>query len=155
MFNAFDYPDDSVIEQCRENELKDGRDIKRSIRVLQGTHGTHVCAVAVARDENVYMENRILTIPVSGDPLSRECYDTIRDVFVVEGVDWIEVGNIPVNYILHAGDSNFSWNIDVPVPQSVINRYLSKEQKANLNQWKSRWNRSDYRIEFLQSLLVY
>lgn len=157
MFNAFGYTeiDDSIVEYCRENELKDSRDIKRSIRVSQGTQGTHICAVAVARDDDSRMENRILALPVSGEPLSRECYDTVRDVFVVEGVDWIEVGDIPVNYILHAGDSNSGWNIDVPIPLSVIKRYLSKDQKLSLDKWMSRWNRSDYRIEFLQSLLVY
>lgn len=155
MFNEFDYPDDGVVERCHENEIKDSRDIKRSIKVLQGTQGTHVCAIAVACHDNSCMENRIMAVPLSGDPLSRECYDTIRDVFVVGGVDWIEIGDIPVNYTLCAGESNSSWNIDIPAPPSVIKRYLSKEQKEKLNQWKSRWNRLDYRIEFLQSLLVY
>lgn len=147
--------DDEIFESCRENEEKDSREIKRSLRVSQATHGTYVCAVAVARDDDDLIENRLLTIPVMGEPLSKECYDTIRDVFVVEGVDWMEIGIIPVNYVLHFGEHQGSWDIDIPLPPSVIKRYLDKDQKTLLNRWKSRWSRSDYRIDFLQSISVY
>lgn len=147
--------DEKVLAECQEHEERDSREIKRSFKLSQASHGTYVCAVAVARDDDNLIENRLITVPVAGEPLSKECYDTIRDVFVVEGVDWFEVGLIPVNYTLQIGENQGSWKVDVPLPISVIKKYLTDDQKIAFNRWKSRWNRSDYRIDFLQSISVY
>jgi len=148
----YDATNEELVEACRKNHLKDSREIKRAVQVEQSMQGTYICAVAVRKNED---ENRLLAVPVFGEPLSRECYDTVRDVFVVEGVDWVEVGSIPVNYTIRLGEETYGWQMDIPVPTSVIKRHLTKEQKHRLNCWKSRWNRKDYKIEYLQSLQVF
>lgn len=143
--------DERIFQMCQDNLLKDCRDTKKTLKVEQDDNGTHITALATAKD---YIKNSILIVPVeTSTPLNLEVYDTVRDAYVVEGVDFVDLGHIPVNY--RVAMESAQWYADVPVPPSVIRRYISAEQKKKLDRFKSRWNGKLYDITYLQSLQVY
>lgn len=133
-----------------EDVVKDARDIKRNLHVEQGDSGIFVYAVAISED----MCDGFLSIPaIFGTPLGNECYDMIKDVYYVEGNAYLEIGSIPINYKLV--DSGNGWFSDIPLPISVLKRYMTREQKKSMSGWKVKYPAPIYRIEFLQLLNVY
>lgn len=133
-----------------EEIVKDRRDVKRNLSVEQHDVGIFVYAIASTIDKG----DGILKIPAKfGEPIGNECYDMIRDVYYVEGVDYLSVGNIPVNYKLV--DRTSCWSSDIPLPKPVLRRHMSAEQKAKLADWKLQYPSSNYQIQFLQILNVY
>lgn len=142
--------ENDIISFCEGNLSKDSREIKRSIKIHQGYCGTYICAVAVSTTNDEL--NNLMNVPVDGTPLNKECYDSVRDFYVVEGVEWIEVGSIPVNYFL-----NFSidFQIDIPLPKNVIKKYLTDDQRERFDSWCAKWNAKDFDIDLLQSVQTY
>jgi len=133
-----------------EEIVKDRRDVKRNLKVVKYDIGVFVYAIASSIDEG----DGILQIPAKfGEPIGNECYDMIRDVYYVEGVDYMSIGSIPVNYKLV--DATSCWSSDIPLPKPVLRRHMSAEQKAKLSDWKLQYPSSNYQIQFLQILNVY
>jgi hypothetical protein len=130
--------------------VKDARDIKRNLHVEQGDSGVFVYAIAVSKE----VIDSFISIPAKfGTPLGNECYDMVKDVYYVEGRSYLEIGEIPINYRLV--DSTNCWVSDIPLPRSVMKRYMTEEQKKKMSEWKSQYSSSLYNIEFLQVLSVY
>ena len=139
-----------VFEEDTKDFVKDKRDIKRNLHVEQGDMGVFVYAIASTKDGN----DSFLTIPAKfGDPIGNECYDIIKDVYYVHGVDFLMIGSISMNYRLV--DNTNRWFSDIPLPLSVLKRYMSEEQMTRWMDWKSMYPPSIYDIEFLQVLNVY
>ena len=139
-----------VVEEGTKDLVKDKRDIKRNLHVEQGDTGIFVYAIANSKDE----DDSFITIPAKfGEPIGNECYDMIKDVYYVHGVDFLAIGNISINYRLV--DNTNCWFSDIPLPLSVLKRHMSVGQKRKLDDWKSMYPPSAYNIEFLQVLNVY
>lgn len=138
--------DELLLNQLADLSLKDSREIKRHIQVIQFSEGTDVYAYAYA----LKGKNVTLTITSQdGDPIQRSIYDAVRDVYVVEGVNWHRLGFVPVNYKLTmTGLEN--WEIDIPLPIKTIKRYLSTEQRRSFEYWLSHFHKDDYLINYLQ-----
>jgi hypothetical protein len=131
---------------------KDSRDIKRCLHVLRDSFGVRVYAVAVSNDDDY---NETLKIPATaGEALCAEVYDLVSDCYYVVGAGWHDIGIIPVNYRLSM-ESVCGSEIDIPLPPSVIRRYMATSQKENFNAWKSGFRGKKYTIKFLQVLNVY
>lgn len=144
-----DLTDILVVEDTKDL-VKDKRDIKRNIHVERGDTGVFVYAVAKTKDE----DDSFITIPAKfGEPIGNECYDIIKDVYYVQGVDFLAVGSISINYRLV--DNTSCWFSDIPLPLSVLKRHMSAKQRKRLDDWKSMYPSSVYTIEFLQVLNVY
>ena len=127
--------------------VKDQRDIKRGISVTQDTEGVFVYAVAQSSEFNEY-----LSIPAtSGEPIDKQCYDGIRDMFYVSGLSYHTIGSVPVNYRMEM--KNTDWSIDVPVPFSVLKRHMTEEQLRQYKEWKSEHKNCD--IKFIQLVNVF
>lgn len=131
-----------------EEELiaRDRRDIKRNITVMENGSGVYVYAVAVSLGEN-----RIHIPAVMGDPIGKCCYDMIRDVFYVRGDSYHSIGYIPVNYKLWMDEA--VWDVDVPLPPSVIKRHMTKEQLEKFKAWRSM--HKSHEIEYFQLVNVF
>lgn len=147
-----DLTDILVVEEDTKDLVKDSRDIKRNLHVERGDAGIFVYAVAKTKTKGE--DDSFITIPAKfGEPIGNECYDMIRDVYYVQGVDFLAVGNISINYRLV--DSTSCWFSDIPLPLSVLNRHMSAKQRKRFDDWKSMYSSSIYNIEFLQVLNVY
>lgn len=145
------YSVNDIDSQHFENVPKDTKDIKRAIRLQQFDNGMHLTAVAVSNDAYA---NKVLEIPAySGDSLDSEVYDMVRDCYRVRGVDWHEIGEIPINYRLVM--EGVSWEVDVPVPMTVAKRYFSDYQNEEFEKWRANYKASQYRIQLVQVVGVY
>jgi len=129
---------------------KDARDIKRSVEVTICSRPTLVYVVAIADKEE---DNRVLFVPCYGTPISHDVYDSVRDGFVFYASDVFEIGKIPVSYNLHLNDSE--WVEEIPLPMSVIKRYLTPDQKLKYNLWRSKFSNDEHRFTTAQMLGVY
>ena len=143
--------DDELFFSVEKNMQKDIRDIKRNF-VLNVSHNreTVVYVAAVSLHDDL---NETLFIQCSGTPLTHEAYDAVRDGFVLFAVDQYFVGSIPISYTLSCPESE--WEVDVPLPMSVIKRYLTDEQKMRFAEWKSRYDKVMFTFEVVQILGVY
>lgn len=139
-------PDPEPSEDFLKNLPRDSKELKKALRVEQDTCGVQVFAVAVHHD---FEKNKPLEIPAAfGSPLSDDVYDTVRDSYHVEGVDFFEVGMVPVNYRIYLEDT--IWQVDVPLPFSLIKKYLTDSQKEAFEKWKAAYKSGQYTIQFLQ-----
>lgn len=114
---------------------KDCRDIKRAIALDVSLKPTHVYIVAVHKSEE---ENELLLVKCHGVPLTTDVYDSVRDGFIIRGISIFEVGSVPVGYKLQI--DNLDFEVDIPLPMSVIRRYMTEEDKQALTTWKSRFD---------------
>lgn len=137
--------------QLDKSYSKDRKDIKRAIDLDQNDTGLHVVAIAVSKHD----ANRSINISArEGVCLCHEFHDHVRDCYHVYAVDYLEIGHIPVNYVITiTGIDN--WYVDVPLPLSVLRRYMTLGQKKRFDAWKTKYPESDYYITFLQILNVY
>ena len=112
---------------------KDIRDIKRSFTLEKSYRRTWVAIIATSEWDS---SNRTILIPCNGMPITREVYDSVRDGFVVDAVDYFEVGSIPVSYKIFSEDCD--WSYEVPLPMAIIRRYMSEKQKSDFAVWKAK-----------------
>ena len=131
-----------------ENAQKDSKEIKKSIRLEQNYFGVYVLALAV--HENCDFNKKIEITTDIGTPLTPEVHDTVRDLYYLEGLDVFDLGHIPVSYRLFCDECD--WDTHVPLPFSVIKRYLTKEKKINFNKWKNKFEKENLKIKFIQFL---
>jgi hypothetical protein len=125
---------------------QDKKDIKRNLTVSEDSHGVYVYAIAISK--NKFCAEHVSIPTVYGEPIGSHCYDMINDRFFIRGVSSHYIGLIPVNYKLKMSDSG--WSVDVPLPFTVIKRYMSDEQIKDFKNWKSRHKRHE--IKYFQVL---
>jgi hypothetical protein len=124
-----------------------GRDFRSSLEFIQSPDTVRVIAVALAHDRS---QNKDLLIPCGdGDPLNNEVYDLVKDAFHVTGVDFLDLGEIPLSFCVQMKDV-YGWQVDIPLPSNVVRRFLTTEQAKNLKQWQAQYSRREYSIRYLQ-----
>lgn len=128
----------------------DTREIKKEIRLEQRTSGVVAFVVAVHNDLD---KNRILEVPAEkGKPLSYEAYDIVRDCYHVLGQSFHIIGKIPVNYVAYFKE--VAWEMDVPLPLSILRRHMNEYQKKAHDNWLSKYEKTNYEIRYFQMLSV-
>lgn len=135
-------------DDIQEMTPKDRRDIKRNISVVRGEDAVYVYAIAVSRD--IYNDDYISVPATLGDPIGDMCYNIVQDRFYVKGVSYHMIGEIPVSYRLEIDNH---WQVNVPLPPSVIKRYMTELQRSDFLEWKQSYKNCD--IEFMQLLSVF
>lgn len=130
---------------------RDTKGLRRSFKFFKDEAGTIVYAVAISNNPDL---NRRIEIPAAyGSPVTHEVYNTMRDCIFLSGVDVHEVGFIPVSYHISLPDCD--WDVCVPLPFAVIKRYMSKDQLASFNKWKSSFDGEKFTFQFVQEVSVF
>jgi hypothetical protein len=142
--------DDLLMVPSETFSQKDIRDIKRSMKIEMAYRPTIVYVAAVSDDEK---ENKILFIPCFGSPVTQDVYDSVRDGFVLCASEFYKVGSVPVSYRIELDESE--WSSEIPLPMSVIKRYLTEEQKQGFANWKAKFDKDSHRFITAQMLGVY
>lgn len=138
-------------EEDPKKPAKDNRDIKTSLEVVTQHKGVLVYLVARHPSKGSYNSNTRLSCK-KGKPISKEIYDVTTDSYIIDASDYCKIGDIPVNFQLRLkNDDNFV--IDIPAPERVLKRYMTKEQLDSLEQFKTSYKGFDF--QFLQVLKVY
>lgn len=123
---------------------KDRKGIKKAIELRHIDYGTDIIAYAWSNIE----KNRDLLISImDGEPLQENVYDTVRDCYIVEGIDWMYAGSIPFGCRLEIKGID-DWSADIPLPLNLVRRFLTKEQNSTLNAWIK--SHKDCSIHYLQ-----
>ena len=137
-----------------ENLPIDLKDFRKKVQLVQMDDGMciHVVAINIKNPEL----NNVRSIPAyTGEALNVGVYDLVKDNYCIECESYHELGSIPVNYKLWVKGA-YSWMIDVPLPLSIIERYLSERQKENFGNWKlGLGNLKDYTLDTIQVVDVY
>jgi hypothetical protein len=152
LFMYFETPSEDIdcISKYLEQSTKDTKDIKKSIKIEQDYSGMHVVVVAISKDD---CDNAPIEIPCTyGKSLSNDVYNVVRDCYVVYGVDFHELGTIPVNY--RAKIESVEWEIDIPLPESVIKKYMTSDQKERFEKWQIDYKKQDYDFYYMQVLIT-
>jgi hypothetical protein len=125
---------------------RDSKEIKKSLHVQQNIVGTFVYALCVHESLN---KNKKIEIKNSfGNCLTPEVYDTVRDLFCFEGVDICHIGFVPISYRIMSPESD--WDCYVPLPFSLIKKYLNKEEINNFSKWSSQYKDQNFKIQLIQ-----
>lgn len=153
-YNLFGFNAQSSDEDCISKYLaqsaKDIKDIKKSIKIEQEYFGVHVFVVSISKND---CDNIPIEIPCTyGKSLSNDVYNIVRDSYLVYGVDFHELGTIPVNY--RAKIEAVEWEIDIPLPESVIKKHMTSDQKEFLEKWCLEYKKQDYDFYYLQVLIT-
>ncbi len=138
----------SEFGQFADSILKDSKDIKKSLVLDQNYFGVYVFAIAI--NNNFDLNKRIEISTQFGTPLTPEVHDTVRDVYILEGVETFELGFVPVSYRLIIEEAD--WDTHVPLPFSVIKRYISNDVKNQYFNWSHKFKDANHRIQYLQIL---
>lgn len=153
-FFTFEDEDEKEYPDFSENLPADLKDFKKKIQLIQRNDGMCVSVVAInIRDPEV---NFIHFIPAyMGEAINFGVYDLVNDSYSVDCQSYCELGSIPINYKLCIKGSH-AWLVDVPLPLSLIERYLTTDQKDKLEKWKlSLGNLKNFTIETIQVVNVY
>jgi hypothetical protein len=140
--------DDFKEEKYLEHTTRDAKEIKKSLRLEQNYQGIWVWAVVSHRDFEL---NQKIEIPAKfGVSLTPEVHDTVNDVIYLEGISFLEIGYIPVNYRLIIEDADF--DLQIPLPLAVIKKYMTPEQNKIYRSWKSAFKGADFQFRYFQVL---
>lgn len=137
-----------------ENAPKDLKDFRRKLDLIQSDDGTGVIVLAISKKDDIPNETRAIPA-IAGDSINSVVYDMVKDQYLAFCHSYIDLGIIPVNYKLCIKGVH-GWAVDVPMPMPVIERYLTEDQKVNLQNWKeSLGNPKDFLFETIQAIYVY
>lgn len=137
-----------------ENLPADLKDFRKKVQLIQMDDG--MCVTVIAINNKNYEMNEVRTIPAyTGEAINVGVYDLVKDSYIVECQSYRELGPIPINYKLCIKGA-YGWMVDVPLPLSIIERYLTQDQKDDLAEWVSNLgNVKDFTLETIQVVNVY
>ena len=117
--------------------------VKTSILVEPHFQNTFVVAVASSKSSS----DSILRINCrGGTAIGGYVYDTLNDCYCIQGIDYVTIGYVSIAFKITTKDS--SWSTFIPVPESILQRYMSRKQKNDLNNFKEHYK--ECKISFLQ-----
>lgn len=126
---------------------KDVKEIKTRTKVSLGKGRTVVLAVVSSLDGSA---NKIIYAPCkNGIHVCNAVYDVTKDSFVIEGIEVYSVGDIPVHYFIEM-DGVQGFRIHLPLPETVVKRYLTESEKKKFEDWKSKFPKETHNIKLLQ-----
>jgi len=128
------------------NIKRDFKDLKSKLQLIKVDSPTRVILLIVHKDESKNDITRLNCrnlIPLSGYPVGSKnipvggyVYDAVNDSYLVNCIDFFNVGTIPFSYKIKL-DNVGVWTVHVPLPEIIITRYLAEEDLRSLNMFKS------------------
>jgi hypothetical protein len=139
--NAVKTNDDSV-------EKRQAKEIKFHLDIITHYDPTYVYVICRSNDG----ENTSIKVPTKrGVPIGGYVYDAANESYLLQGVDMLPLGIIPVSLrVTMRGCEN--WAVDMPIPEVILKRYLSTQQKNLLKSFQSKWIGENFTFEFVQFL---
>lgn len=138
-------------ENLDEFFSRDVKLIRKELVFTQEDCGSEIIAVAVNCDPAKNIISEIYS--EYGESISRESHNVVRDTYHIYCCDHFNVGKIPINY--RVSINKVDWEVNIPLPFSLIKKYLTKEQLLDFNKWFKPYDSSDYFIKFIQFVNVY
>lgn len=123
-------------------------EIKKSIVVNASSDSTQIFVIAHS------IEDKLTTISYKdkGVPLSGCVYDAKFQNFYIECSGYLDLGTIPISFFVKIANIG-KWISKVPMPESVITKYLDEEQLQRLKMFKN--NHKTCSFDYLQLVSCY
>ena len=130
-------------------QTRDTRGFKSSFVLTRTTDPAFVIAAAI---HNIPDKNSSKNISCEkGIAIGGYLYDTANKCYMINCHDLHAIGTIGVSFMMSlAGGCN--WKIDVPMPESVLKRYMSVYQREQFKMWQRKFPKTEFTFEYLQVL---
>ena len=142
---------DNFIEASAKNHLEmdqqDADALKDALVFRSCPEETYVIVAVVHREP---AKNEIAKIRCHrGTPLGGYAYDTVNETYSIECVDHFVLGLVPISFQAVMGE----WSFYVPMPESVVEKYLNEKQRTHLSAYKASFQpNKDFLFRFIQLL---
>lgn len=144
-----DDEDEPVGEIKPEHHQKSYQDIRQRMGVEVSTDRTYVVVLAIHADPSKNVLTRISCR--EGIAISGYLHDLQADTYYVECHDYVPIGYVPVSfYQTMPGVGN--WKQRIPMPEIVLRRYMTTQQRHDLRQFKATYKRGQYSFHFMQTI---
>jgi hypothetical protein len=131
------------------SEEEDISDIKDSLEILQSTDRTLVFLIAIDKNDE---RNSFAAIKCNGSTtFGGYAYDRSRDSYIVRCSGFLQVGQIPFSYVMSMKNVG-NWSVKVPIPQNVLEKYLTPEQRKIITSYKDQFPEHRFKHEYIQML---
>jgi hypothetical protein len=133
---------------------KDRKDIKSSLTFEVDFDPMKIVVVAVHKEAG---RNHKVRIPCVGClPMPGYQYSTVNDTYTSFCIDHVNLGFINVSYVQKMRGTG-GWECKIPMPEAVIRRYLSLEQRKLLREFQDKHKDKGEEItfEFVQMVSAY
>lgn len=124
------------------DNLKIIKNQKNNIEIVQCEERTFIIVVAIGKENN-FLKSISCRV---GIPISGYVYDIQTDEYKFECNDFLQLGYIPISFLVKVKGS--SWQKTIPVAEPIIMKYLTISQKRELKGFKYKYR--DFSFEYLQ-----
>ena len=140
--------DDEVTGELKpEFHQKAIKDIRERQEIEVRFDRTFIVALAIHADAGKNSLTRIHCR--KGLPISGYLYDLQSDSYHIECHDYVPLGYVPVSFF-HTMPGVGNWKQRIPMPEVVLRRYMTPNQKHDLRQFKATYKGVQYTIHFMQ-----
>jgi hypothetical protein len=110
------------------------RIVKSNFNVIPCDKATIVIVLAISCNNDL---NKITEISCKeGLAITKMAFNIIDDSYLVRCRSHLNLGKIPIGFVVEMKD-NIHWQFDVPVPEVIMKKLFSEQQKKMLNKWKN------------------
>lgn len=129
-------------------EVEDFRDFVKEMSVEITREKTFVTLVVINKKDN--KANKPSSISTKfGHPLGGYVYDRETNSYYLECVEQAEIGYVNCSLFISLPNIGH-WKLPVPIPVSVLSRYLSYNQNKIVKLFKDKYNQETYELQFVQ-----
>lgn len=132
-----------------EVKLKAAKEVRDQLEISVSDERTYIIVVAIHKEHSRNVISRISC--KKGLPLGGYTYDSQSDTYHIECMDYLHLGFAPCSFIARIRDIKH-WETRVPLPESVIKKYLSPLQRKELKNFKTHFNAEDHDIQYIQMI---
>lgn len=141
--------DASELVVTPELVAKAAKETKEHIQVIQTPERTYLIVLAVSKEKSKNMISKVTC--KKGIPIGGYVYDQQNDSYHVECCDYLHLGYVPISYVIRIRGVP-DWEARVILPESVIRKFLSSQQKKELKNFKAHFRSADYDLEYIQMI---
>lgn len=139
-----------VSDALTPSDVEDFEDLKNAIRVQRSDDRTLVFAISIDRDNDD--KNLMTAIRCNGGTaFGGYAHDLPRDSYLVRCVECVQLGQLPFSYQITMPNIG-EWRQKVPIPEGVLEKHLTPQNKKVLDEYRRKWPKSRYDIHFVQML---
>ena len=123
--------------------------IRENLRFTRIGERTNISVIAIDRGDS--SKNGYARIKCMGEALGGYSYDSTKDTYEVRCCDVLNLGSVAVAYQMQM-ENNSSWQVPVLLPDDLVIRCMSPNQRKALQQFKAKFpDEKRYAIQFVQS----
>jgi hypothetical protein len=141
--------DEPYILVTPEQKAKTAKEAGHALEVLPAIERSYIIVVASHKEKSRNIINRVSY--KKGIPLGGYVYDAQTESYQVECADYLHLGFVPVSFVARMKGVEH-WEMRVPMPESVLKKYLTTLQKRELRNFKSHFKAEEYDIQYIQML---